>query len=174
MCGVMCLPQYRGLLYRGYKMAQATKQQTKAQPTGTVQANTAAPVNGLTALVQQAVANVTATPQPVAAYPKGKPGQSTIAPQAFNSFTAHFGAGKGHGQTVNGATMLQRTNKPARNGASANGQSAWQAINAMAPGSTATAASLLGNDPMQPYGAKGQAMHLQFACNNGYLVPAQA
>lgn len=150
----------------------ATKQQTKAQPATNVQANTVAPINnGLTALVQQAINNVTATPQPVAAYPKGKPGQSTIAPQAFNSFSAHFGAGQGHSQTVNGATMLQRTNKAARNGASANSQSAWQAINAMAAGSTATAASLLGSNPMQPYGTKGQAMHLQYACNNGYLVP---
>lgn len=147
---------------------------TQAPATATnVQANTVTPLhNGLTALVRQAVANVTAMPQPVAAYPKGKPGQSTIAPQAFNSFAAHFGQGKGHSQTVNGATMLQRTNKPARNGASANGQSAWQAINAMVAGSTATAASLLGSNPMQPYGTKGQAMHLQYACNNGYLIMA--
>ncbi len=154
------------------KGKQATKPATQA-PATNVTANTQAPLpNGLQALVNQAAANVTATPQPVAAYPKGKPGQSTIAPQAFNSFTAHFGAGKGAGQTVNGATILQRTNKPARNGASANSQSAWQAVNALAAGSTATAASLLGNNPMQPYGTKGQALHLQYACNNGYLIMA--
>lgn len=151
---------------------KATKNATSNKaPATNVQANTQAPINnGLTALVAQAINNVTAT-APVAAYPKGKPGQSTIAPQAFNSFSAHFGAGAGHSQTVNGATMLQRTNKAARNGASANSQSAWQAINAMVAGSTATAASLLGANPMQPYGTKGQAMHLQYACNNGYLVP---
>lgn len=152
---------------------QVAQQPATQAPATNVTANTQAPLpNGLTALVQQAVANVTATPQPVAAYPKGKPGQSTIAPQAFNSFAAHFGAGQGHSQTVNGATMLQRTNKAARNGASANSQSAWQAINAMVAGSTATAASLLGSNPMQPYGTKGQALHLQYACNNGYLITA--
>ena len=154
------------------KGKQVVKPATQA-PATNVTANTQAPLhNGLQALVNQAAANVTATPQPVAAYPKGKPGQSTIAPQAFNSFAANFGAGQGHSQTVNGATMLQRTNKPARNGSSCNGQSAWQAINAMVAGSTATAASLLGSNPMQPYGTKGQAMHLQYACNNGYLVMA--
>ena len=153
------------------KGKQAVKPATNA-PAANVTANTTAPINnGLTALVAQAINNVTATPQPVAAYPKGKPGQSAIAPQAFNSFTAHFGAGKGAGQTVNGATMLQRTNKAPRLGASAITQSAWLAINALNAGSTATAASLLGANPMQPYGTKGQAMHLQYACNNGYLVP---
>ena len=155
------------------KGKQATKPATNNAPATNVQANTVAPINnGLTALVQQAAANVTATPQPVAAYPKGKPGQSAIAPQAFNSFTAHFGAGAGHSQTVNGATMLRRTNKPARLGASAITQSAWLAINALNAGGTATAASLLGSSPMQPYGTKGQALHVQYACNNGYLIMA--
>lgn len=132
-------------------------------------------VTGLAAVAAQvanavtvnAAAPVAGNPAPL--YPKRHPTQSTFVPPA-GSFTY---ASKQYGN-IGASTVLTRTAKPARSGASANTQSAWQAINAMAPGATATAAALMGSNPNMPYGAHGQAAHVKYAIANGYLVVAKA
>ena len=92
----------------------AKTQQTKAQPTSTVVANTQAPINnGLTALVQQAINNVTAMP---AAHVK----QPAI-PVVNGQFTNANGIVVAVVNAANATGNIPPTN-PALRGAATNGQ----------------------------------------------------
>ena len=141
----------------GNTMAKS-QSNTKATPATTSNAPAATP----------AATPAAATNPPAWQHAKGKPATATAT--AFNGQFSYNS--RAHG-SITGSTLLQRTTVPPRSGATANNQSAWQAVNAMPAGSTATAGQLLGATPLQPYGRNGQAAHLAYAISKGYLVPAK-
>lgn len=147
------------------KTATQAKAPATQAPAATGLAAVAAQVAN--AVTVQANAPVAGNPAPL--YPKRHPTQSTFVPPAgsFAYASKQFG-------NIGANTVLTRTAKPPRNGASANTQSAWVTINAMAAGATATPAQLMGAQPNQPYGAHGQSAHVKYAIANGYLVVAKA
>jgi hypothetical protein len=140
-----------------------------APATNNVQANTQAPINGLTALVQQAVANVTATP--LAATPQARlavmqasglaaQGATALAHKVGNATLGKLPAGS---LAVNSAKATMPS-KPGFN------QQAWQAVVATNGGLPTTLASAV----QSATGCSGTvaSAHVRYRVKLGWLIAA--
>lgn len=177
-CGfaIVWVPQRRGI-YRGTTMQAKQAKQVKpasSKPVN-VQANTAAPVNGLTALVAQAVNNVTA-PAPVKRPPVTLVnGVNPLAPANAPAVQLGGAAYNGTLPATNPALRGQVGTPSAKLGnllvlgngkapRSAHGAVMWQAVQsalAAGPQSPASLAQVAGS---------GGAAFISYCVKNGWLV----
>jgi hypothetical protein len=153
-------------------MAQAkTAKVAKTTPATTVNvtANTTAPINGLTALVQQAVANVTATP--LVATPQARLAVMQASGLAAQGATAlaHKVGNATLGKLPAGSLAVNSAKATTQSKAGFNAQ-AWAAIVATAPNTSAALAQAV--QTATSCSGKAASAHVVYRVKLGWLQAA--